>query len=81
MFQASRGRARVPLRLREAIRPLAERSFSASRTTVREAPIAAAERDLAGHQRIGRIATGDDRRTDLFSDALGAIEAIYSVRG
>ena len=35
--------------------------------------IAAAELDLARHQRVGRIATGNDRRTDLFGDALGAI--------
>ena len=42
--------------------------------------IAAAERDLAGHQFVGRIATGDDRRTDLFGDTLGAIEAMGSAR-
>ena len=38
VFQASRGRARVPVRLREAIRPFADSSLKASRTTVRLAP-------------------------------------------
>ena len=72
MCQASRGRARVPARLRDAIRPFADRSLNASRTTVRLAPKRRQSSISPGTSSCGLIDAGDDRRAELRGDARGA---------